>query len=50
MSISGDIRPTLGNQPSFTEKMYFRISARKKMGVEIPTSETTRLVWSSTPW
>jgi hypothetical protein len=27
-----------------------RISARKKIGVEIPMRETTRLVWSTAPW
>ena len=37
------IRPTVGNQPSFTAKMYLRMIARKKIGIEMPSSETTRL-------
>ena len=37
----------LGSQPSLTEKMYFRISARKKIGIEIPISETTSVAWSN---
>ena len=48
--MSTDIRPTLGSQPRRTEKTYLRIRARKKIGVEIPMSEMTRLVWSMTPW
>ena len=48
--MSTDIRPTLGNQPSRTEKTYLRIRARKKIGVEIPMREMTRLVWSTAPW
>ena len=40
------MRPTVGNQPSFTAKTYLRMIARKKIGIEIPSSETTRLAWS----
>ena len=36
----------LGNQPSRTEKMYLRISPRKKIGIEIPISDASRLPWS----
>jgi hypothetical protein len=38
----------LGNQPRRTAKMYLRISPRKKIGIEIPISEATRLMWSKT--
>ena len=31
-------------EPSLTAKTYFRMSARKKIGVDIPTRDTTRLV------
>jgi len=41
-----EIRPTLGNQPSRMAKMYLRMIARKKIGIEIPISEATRLAWS----
>ena len=37
----------LGSQPSRTEKMYLRMIARKKIGIEIPISEPTRLEWSN---
>ena len=37
----------LGSQPSLTEKMYFRITARKKIGMEIPISDATRDKWSN---
>ena len=40
-------RPTLGSQPSLTEKMYLRINPRKKIGIEIPIRETTRLLRSN---
>ncbi len=33
------IRPTVGNQPSFTAKMYLRMIASTKIGIEIPSSE-----------
>ena len=36
----------LGNQPSRTEKMYLRMIARKKTGIEIPISDKKRLEWS----
>ena len=45
-SRSGSWRPTEGSHPSLTEKMYLRMIARKKIGIEIPISETIRLVWS----
>ncbi len=48
--MSTDMRPTVGNQPSLTEKTYFKSRARKKIGVEIPISETTRLAWSTGLW
>ena len=38
----------LGSQPSLTEKMYFRITARKKIGIEMPISEPTSDKWSNT--
>ncbi len=37
----------LGNQPSLTEKMYLRMIARKKIGIEIPISDPTKLAWSN---
>jgi hypothetical protein len=40
-------RPTLGNQPSLIEKTYLRISPRKKIGIEIPIREMTRLLRSN---
>ena len=45
-SLSTSSRPMLGNQPSLTAKIHFRISPRKKIGIEIPISEPTRLTWS----
>ena len=44
--MSTSVRPTEGNHPSFTEKMYLRMIARKKIGIEIPIRDATRLVWS----
>ena len=37
----------LGSQPSRTEKMYLRIRPRKKIGIEMPMSDATRLPWSN---
>ena len=39
-SMRTSCRPTLGSQPSLTAKMYLRISARKKIGIEIPISDS----------
>ena len=50
MSISTDICPTVGNQPRRTEKMYLRISARKKIGIEMPSNETNSDAWSKPVW
>ena len=47
MLISTEICPTVGSQPSRTAKMYLRISARKKIGIEIPKSETPSETWSN---
>ena len=41
------IRPTVGSQPSLTAKMYLRMIARKKIGIEIPSSDANRLKWSN---
>ena len=49
MSISTEICPTVGSQPSRTAKMYLRISARKKIGIEIPSNETPSETWSNEP-
>ena len=49
MSMSTEIRPTLGSQASRTAKMYLRMMARKKIGIEIPISDATRLMWSKSP-
>ena len=38
-----EIRPTVGNHPSFTAKTYLSRIARKKTGIEIPISDKTRL-------
>jgi hypothetical protein len=43
------MRPTVGNQPSRTAKMYFRITARKKIGIEIPINDPIRLRLSKIP-
>ena len=43
------IRPTVGNQPSCTAKTYLRMIARKKTGIEMPSSDATRLKWSKKP-
>ncbi len=37
----------LGSQPSRTEKMYLRMIARKKIGIEIPISDAARPAWST---
>ena len=39
-------RPTVGNQPSCTAKTYLSRIARKKIGIETPSSETNRLALS----
>ena len=44
--MSASARPTDGSHPSRTAKMYLRMMARKKIGIEIPISDATRLVWS----
>ncbi len=40
------MRPTVGSRPQRTPKRYLRMIARKKIGIEIPISEPTRLRWS----
>src|SRR5437763_1968461 len=51
MSMSTEIRPTLGSHASRTAKMYLRMIARKKIGIDIPSRDATRLRWSkSPPW
>ena len=47
MLISTEIWPTVGSHPSSTAKMYLRIRARKKIGIEIPSSETPSEMWSN---
>src|SRR5947208_15925471 len=47
MWIRGEIRPTVGSEWSFTANRYLRMIARKNTGVEMPTSDATRLEWSS---
>ena len=47
MLISTEICPTVGSSPSRTAKMYLRISARKKIGIEIPSSEIASEIWSN---
>ncbi len=47
MLISTEIWPTVGSQPSCTAKMYLRIRARKKIGIEMPSSETPSEMWSN---
>src|SRR5690242_4864963 len=37
----------VGNQPRRTAKMYLRMIARKKTGIEIPISEANRDKWSN---
>jgi len=44
-----EIRPTVGNQPSLTAKMYLRMIARKKIGIEIPISDKNKDAWSKNP-
>jgi hypothetical protein len=46
MSIVAEIRPTVGNHPSFTAKPYLSMIARKKTGIETPNSDTNRLALS----
>ena len=49
--ISTSCLPTLGSQPSLTANTYLRMIARKKIGIETPISDTTRLPWSNhVPW
>ena len=45
-SVSASVRPTDGSHPSRTAKMYLRMIARKKIGIEIPINDAKRLVWS----
>ncbi len=49
MSISTDIRPTVGKSPSLIAKTYLSRIARKKIGIDTPSSEMTRLAWSTGP-
>ena len=46
MLISTDMRPTVGSHPSRTAKTYLRMIARKKIGIEMPSSDAARLAWS----
>jgi hypothetical protein len=41
----------VGSQPSSTENTYLSRIARKKIGIDIPRRDTTRLPWSiAVPW
>src|SRR5919108_582697 len=47
MSMSTEMRPTLGSHASRTAKMYLRMIARKKIGIDIPSRDATRLPGSA---
>src|SRR5215208_1081812 len=46
-SVNDETWPMLGSNPNLTAKTYLRITARKKIGIEIPISEMNRLRWSN---
>src|SRR5438045_3681747 len=47
MSMSTEIRPTLGSHASRTAKMYLRMIARKKIGIDSPSRDAAGLPGSA---